>query len=303
MTSESTKPHAVNRLRSALLMALLLAVLLLSWSRVVDQPAATYLDGALKRTLVTFAIARALNGSISMLQDADLSVSPVGVGVTLSPGELLDPINDLVEQFSSILLLASISLGAQKILLAISGAKLVSALLTAVLLTAALLWWRGAAPAWRTPMLRAAAVLLLLRFFVPLYAIASHALDQYFLAPRFAEASAALDLSRAEADAATQEPPSEVASPLGLSQRLTAWFRDAGATLDIRARVNALSERLGAVSEHIVTLSVVFLMQSVVLPLLFITLAGYALRAIWQLPRLSDFKPRAGGATQFPPDF
>jgi hypothetical protein len=302
MTAEPARKNAVVTLRKPFMLALLLVVLLLSWTRTVDQPAATYLDGALKRTLVTFAIARALNGSISMLQDADLSVSPVGVGVTLSPGELLDPINDLIEQFSSILLLASISLGAQKILLAISGAQAVSALLTLVLIAAGLLWWRGAASAWRTPLLRAAAVMLLLRFFVPLYAVASHTLDQYFLEPRFAEASAALDLSRAEAEAATQEPPAEAASPLGLSQRLAGWFREAGETLDIRARVDALLHRLGAVSEHIVTLCVVFLMQSVVLPLLFVSLAGYALRSIWQLHPTGDRTGRAGGIAQLPPN-
>ncbi len=302
MTAESAKGTAVAALRKPFLLALLLVVLLLSWTRVVDQPASNYLDAALKRTLVTFAIARALNGSISMLQDADLSVSPVGVGVTLSPGELLDPINDLIEQFSSILLLASISLGAQKILLAISGAQAVSALLSLVLVAAGLLWWRGTASAWRTPLLRAAAVMLLLRFFVPLYAVASHTLDQYFLEPRFAEASAALDLSRVEAEAATHEPASAAPSPLGLSERLAGWFREAGETLDIRARVDALLKRLSAVSEHIVTLCVVFLMQSVVLPLLFVSLAGYALRSIWQLHPIADRKLRAGGAASLPPN-
>jgi hypothetical protein len=302
MPAESANSVAATRLRKPFVMALLLVVLLLSWTRVVDQPAADYLDGALKRTLVTFAIARALNGSISMLQDADLSVSPVGVGVTLSPGELLDPINDLIEQFSSILLLASISLGAQKILLAISGAKAVSALLSVLLIGAGLLWWRGAATALRTAALRAAAIMLLLRFFVPLYAVASHTLDHYFLEPRFAEASAALDLSRAEAEAATQEPAAAAPSPLGLSERLAGWFREAGESLDIRARVDNLLQRLSAVSEHIVTLCVVFLMQSVVLPLLFVSLAGYALRSIWQLRPDGDRKGRAGGAAVLPPN-
>lgn len=263
--------------------ALLLVVLLLSWTRVLDQPASTYLDGALKRTLVTFAIARALNGSISMLQDADLSVSPVGVGVTLSPGELLDPINDLIEQFSSILLLASISLGAQKILLSISGAVVISALLSVALLAAWMAHQGAGNAAWRVFMVRLAAVLMLVRFFVPVYALASHTLDHYFLEPRFAEANAALDLSRSDVEAATVETPAPVTQPLGLSERLTGWLHEAGETLDIRARVNALLTKLGAISEHIVTLSVVFLMQSVMLPLLFLSLAGFALRSVWQL--------------------
>lgn len=271
------------RLRMAMLLLALAAVLALSWTRVLDQPAADYLDATLKRTLVTFAVARALNGSISMLQDVDLSVSPIGVGVTLSPGELLDPINDLIEQFSSILLLASISLGMQKILLTVSNAGLVSALLSGVLVLACLVHWRARSPIWRRQLARLAALLLLLRFFVPVYALASQQLDRQFLQPSLLEASAALDLSREVAQAATQDPVVPATPPASVSQRLADWFRETGATIDIRARIQRLLNQLGALSEHIVTLSVVFLLQSVGLPLFFLSLAGFALRSIWQI--------------------
>lgn len=283
MTESLASRSALFRPRWPFQIALTLVVLLLSWTQVLDQPAAGYLDSALKRTLITFAVARALNGSISMLQDADLSISPAGVGVTVSPGELLDPINDLLEQFSSILLLASISLGVQKILLSISGGILFSIALSAALLFALLLHWRGAALPWRRLCWRLSALLLLLRFFVPVYALASHALDQYFLAPRFEEASAALDLSRTEVEAVTAEPAAAPAVEAGIGERLAGWFREAGETLDVRARVNQLREKLGSVTEHIVTLSVVFLLQSVLLPLLFLSLAGFLLRSVWAM--------------------
>jgi hypothetical protein len=267
----------------AMLLLALAAVLGLSWTRLLDRPAADYLDATLKRTLVTFAVARALNGSISMLQDVDLSVSPVGVGVTLSPGELLDPINDLIEQFSSILLLASISLGMQKILLTISNANLVSALLSGVLVLAVLLHWRLRSTPWRRHLTRLAALLLLLRFFVPVYALASQQLDRQFLQPSLLEASAALDLSREVAQSATQDSAAPATPPASVGQRLADWFRETGETIDIRARVQRLLNQLGALSEHIVTLSVVFLLQSVGLPLFFLSLAGFALRSIWQI--------------------
>jgi hypothetical protein len=282
--TESPVPSAArySKLRWLLMLASIALVLLMSWTHVLDQPAAGYLDSALKRTLITFAVARALNGSISMLQDADVSVTPAGVGVTLSPGELLDPINDLIEQFSSILLLASISLGVQKILLSMSGGMWVSVLMSAVLLI--VLWsrWRAWPARWKPLLWRVSAILLLLRFFVPAYALASHALDRYFLEPRFDEASAALELSRSAVDAAAAEPASSVPPvEAGLGERVAGWFQEAGASLDVRARVGELREKLGAVSEHIVTLCVVFLLQSVLLPLLFLSMAGFALRSLW----------------------
>jgi hypothetical protein len=280
MAEPPALPVTLIRSRWPLLAVLSLALLLLSWSRVLDAPAGDYLDGALKRTLITFAVARALNGSISMLQDADLSVSPAGVGVTLSPGELLDPINDLIEQFSSILLVASISLGAQKILLGISSGVLLTVGLGVALVAGLLLHWRAAPLASQRWVWRVSALLILMRFFVPIYALASHALDVYFLEPRFVEASAALDLSRRAAAAAVVEPPPP-AEGAGIGERLAGWFERAGETLDVRARVGELRDRLGAVAEHIVTLSVVFLLQSVVLPLLFVSLAGFLLRSVW----------------------
>ena len=40
-------------------------------------------------------------------------MQPVGVGVTLTIGEVLDPLNDLVERFAWLALVASVSLGLQ----------------------------------------------------------------------------------------------------------------------------------------------------------------------------------------------
>lgn len=270
--------------RPWLQLAVLFALLLLSWTRLLDQPAADYLDGALKRTLVTFAVARAVNGSISMLQDADISVSPVGIGVSFSPGELLDPINDLIEQFSSILLLAAISLGTQKILLGISAALPVLIGLGLAGLGLLVAHWRGGSAAARRGWLRIATVLLLLRFLVPVYALASQALDHAFLAPRYAEASAALDLGRAAAERATQPVAADLAAPpAGIGERLADWLHQAGQSLDWRTRIETLRGQLGTVSDQIVTLSVVFLMQSVLLPLLFLSLGSLALRWSWRI--------------------
>ena len=53
----------------------------------------------------------------SVIQDTEIAFSPAGVGVTLAVGEILDPINDLIERFSFVMLVSTASLGIQKILL------------------------------------------------------------------------------------------------------------------------------------------------------------------------------------------
>ena len=59
----------------------------------------------------------------------------------LTPGQILDPINDLVERFSSVMLIASSSLGLQIVLLDILSWWVLSAALIASLAVALLLIW------------------------------------------------------------------------------------------------------------------------------------------------------------------
>jgi hypothetical protein len=150
--------------------ALIVAVAL-AWIGVLDRVASRELDGAFKRSFATFAVARSLNGAISLVQDADVSVSPAGIGLTVSPGELLDPLNDLLEQFSTLAFTALTALGIQKFALQLSD----SLLLNLVLSAAASLWlvaqfWPRAAM-WQPLAARALTFALALRFLVPGFAL------------------------------------------------------------------------------------------------------------------------------------
>jgi hypothetical protein len=101
-------------LRRAILPLLLLVLVACAWFAPLDAPAGDRVDAGLKRALVSFATARALNGAISVAQGTELSLQPVGVGATFAPGQLLDPVNDLVERFSDLMLGASVSCSARK---------------------------------------------------------------------------------------------------------------------------------------------------------------------------------------------
>lgn len=84
----------------------------LSW---LDTNTENYLEDNRNKALVVFASARAINGIISVMQTAEISVI---VG-SASIGELLDPANDLVERFSSVMLISLVSLAVQEVLFGI----------------------------------------------------------------------------------------------------------------------------------------------------------------------------------------
>ena len=73
------------------------------------------LAAASNRALATFAIARAINGVISVIQETQIGFS-VGVSTTVAPGQLLDPLNDLIERFSTAALIAATALWAMRLL-------------------------------------------------------------------------------------------------------------------------------------------------------------------------------------------
>ena len=91
--------------------ALVAIMVACSWLSPFDTTANAQLDAGLKRAAATYASARLLNGAISVVQGTQISAAPAGMGMTFAPGEILDPLNDLVEQFSQVMLVAINDLG------------------------------------------------------------------------------------------------------------------------------------------------------------------------------------------------
>ena len=98
-----------SKSRKWLFSVLLLLVAVLSVTPFVDQRAAADYEQLFQRAFITFALARTINGVISVVQGTEVALQPAGVGVTLTPGEILDPVNDLVERFSWIMMCCWIS--------------------------------------------------------------------------------------------------------------------------------------------------------------------------------------------------
>jgi len=132
-----------------LLFLALVIILAGAWFKPLEIVATQQIDAGLKRALVSFATARALNAIISVAQGTELAIEPGGVGVKLAPGQILRPINDLVEQFAELMLAASVAFGVTKVLISIGSYWVVSLLLSAFALGWIWFRWRGRdSPVW-----------------------------------------------------------------------------------------------------------------------------------------------------------
>lgn len=262
------------------IMALLLALMIAAaFLKPIDNSSESQIDSALTRALIGFGIARTLNGVISVAQGTEFAVQPAGVGVNFSPGEILDPINDLVERFSWVMLVATSSLGIQKILLDVSSWIGVSFMLAG----AGFFWLltrmqSGAASSIAKLASRLLLVMLIVRFLVPLGSIANDWVYRQFLQPQYETSSQQLEAASdriREISTRQSEEPTAAASlrdrARSIYQSMTSKFDFDGMLQDYRASAED-------VSEHAVNLIVVFLLQTVLFPLAFLYFVYRAFR-------------------------
>jgi hypothetical protein len=266
-------------MRLALLLLSLLAILFGAWLAPLDAPAVARVDAGLKRALVSFASARALNAVISVMQGTEVSAQPMGFGVVFTPGQVLDPVNDLVEKFSDAMLVASVAFGVQKVLMTFGGHWLVSALLTVAMLAWA--WSRlrsQAPPAWLARLLL---ILLMVRFAVPAVTLGSDLLFEKFLAADYAASQQTIDVAAGQIEKA--EPPlAAPAADAGVLDKMKGWLAEKN--LDAGARLEALKQSAEKITEQIINLIVIFLLQTLVMPLLLLWAMYGAARAAFERP-------------------
>lgn len=248
----------------------------LAVSGFLDSKGLEYTDAAMKRSLITFGIARALNGLISVAQGTEIAVQPAGLGINFTPGQVLDPVNDLLEQFSRVMLLSAASLGIQKIFLAIGSSLPVTGLVTLILTGLLILCWQR--NAWfagvKRPLLWAAGVLLFLRFSVPLLAVSEEILFHYFLADSYGAATYQLQsgqdsISELNSQLNERSPAAVVVEP-GIIAKAKQYMASTATLLDFRAKVEDYKNLGAALIEHTVNLIVIFILQTVLFPLLFL---------------------------------
>jgi hypothetical protein len=272
-----------------LLSVVLLLAVALAVTPLVDRHAATDCEQLFQRAFITFALARTINGVISVVQGTEVALQPAGVGVTLTPGEILDPVNDLVERFSWIMLGATISLGVQNVLLEVSAWWLIQGLVA--LLAAWLvirLWYPAQGGRVSLALLnRVFLLLLFIRFAVPVMLIANDMVYQLFLESRYQESTevitvAGRELEQLSRETSTQSP---AAGEGGVLDAIANAWNSTVDAVDIAGRFEHLRARAGAIIEHLVQLSVVFILQTALLPVAFLWIFLQVFRRLFKSVR------------------
>jgi predicted nucleic acid-binding Zn-ribbon protein len=182
----------------------------LSWSGILDQFSSENINASISSAGLIYGTARGINALVSLLQGTELNVP----FVTFSVGEVLDPVNDLIERFSDIVLLALGSLALQKILLSVVSNTMFTVLLSLVAVCTGLSLFLGG-PKLRSALLRTFLVIAFFRFSLGLVVLANSWVDSTFLDEADQQRHVAMEkfqgelrqidtLSRREAEAETR---------------------------------------------------------------------------------------------------
>jgi len=270
--------------RSFLLAGFFLLLLAACWSGTLERIARGEAEAALGRVVVAFGLARTLNGAISVAQGTEIALQPAGVGVTLTAGEVLDPLNDLVERFSILALTATISLQGQILLTELLSTSWVNLLLSACvgiyLLTALLPPLRR----YEKVAARITSLVMFTRLIFVVVMFTANWLGNLTLSERHTEAVAELTQTREDISTINKEAePPATTGETSMLDRVTDFFAEQRDALDIGNRLQAVLDRAEQAVSHLITLSVLFLLQYVALPIGAFWLASFCVRTAWSI--------------------
>ena len=190
-------------------------------------------------------------------------MQPAGVGVNLAPGEALQPLDQLIDHFANVMLVASVSFGIQLLLLEIGSHWIVSTALSAALLTFVLLRWRGIAMRWLQPALIA---LLVLRFAIPLSAFASEVIYRTFMSESYVKELASIKVSSTKVTGGSE---AEAPTDENALSRFQRWKKSLP---DLKANYESILAAASEWSRSIVRLIALFIVQTIVLPVVLLWL-------------------------------
>jgi len=230
-----------------------------------------YLDKWTAQSVITFGTAKTINAALSVVEDSELQLG----GLTVAAGEVVRPLNDMIDRVASVALASAVSLGIQRLLVQIGGWSGFQAfLLISAVVWLIALWARPFKLGLQPLASRLLLIALVIRLLVPVAILGTGYLGDQFTAGTLAEAQQELEPLRTEATTVN------VAKAASAASGDASWFEKisdlpsqiGNAVKQLRSSVSVLIESLATkadvYSEVAIKLIVVFIVQTMLMPLL-----------------------------------
>lgn len=155
----------------------------------LDQRVDTYFSTTMTKATVAYGVCRVINASASVIKESQIQLEPAGLGVSLAAGQLLDPLDDMTERTSDILVTAIVSLGIQKIIYELSKVCVPSLLAILLLVYSLFIFLPGRhVLAIKQTLIKAMIIITVARLFLPLSATLSLVIHERYFSPKINQA-------------------------------------------------------------------------------------------------------------------
>ena len=274
------KTFIIKNWNKLLLVIFTLLSLCLALSFTIDDNAKKLVDDSFKQSVIVFGSAKALNAVISLAQGTQINLPFVTVAV----GEILDPINDLVEQFSLVMLASMVSLGIQKILLNFVTTDIYNYLLfTSIIIFNFWLFKRFTNDEKiRNLFFKITFILLFLRFAIPMMAYVNEVSYNYFVKPQYNIEELNQDILKVKDDV------SKINKETITQKQDSSFFNKVMEKFDssyYEKKVNEYKDAVDNSSQYIIDLIIVFIFQTIFLPIIFLFLLYSFVKSIFNIRR------------------
>jgi hypothetical protein len=237
----------------------------------LDTKTDTYFNDAITKAGLAYATCRAINASVSVVKDSTLQLEPAGVGVSLAVGQILDPIDDMTERLSSVLVTAITSLGVQKLTYEI-GVTLAPQLFAVFLLILSILVWfnNGRIASLQKITTRILILIAVLRFCLPVSSIANDYIYKNYFSEQISITNQELTVSGKIFDQFGDIVVPEATGFWGTIENSTSFIKKV--SVDFKNALRASVTGMGEIIANLLKLTFlyvgIFLIQVIILPLL-----------------------------------
>lgn len=238
---------------------------------ILDSTADKYFNEAIAKAGIAYATCRVVNASISVVKESNVQMEPAGVGVSLALGQALDPIDDMTERLSNVLVTSITALGVQKLAYEMSVSLAFPILAIFTMILSILVWFNYKwVESVKSNALRALLIILIARFCLPISSLANEFLHENFFEAKIAESNNKLSQVTTELDKLKDFTLPETSGFLGTISNSASFLKQK--TIELRDAISATVSNMGNIIENLLKLTFLyvslFLIQVIILPIL-----------------------------------
>jgi signal transduction histidine kinase len=257
--------------RKALIAIFVVLLVALSSSRLLDDYVDDYTDSSIKNAALTYATARGINALVSMMQSSEIEAGIGIVSGSITIGELLDPLNDMIERFSTVMTWVLASLAAQKVLLLLASHELFLYLVAVLGISALLLLFYGRSRP-QNLVFKSFLVVVFIRFALGMAVVLNSGVDYLFLDQQLQANDKEIENFRAN-----------IMSVDAGDEFDTDSIRDSAIDFWQNLSMSEFENKISRGIENFINLVAIYLLKTILFPLGFFYAAIFAVKQLWRV--------------------